>query len=64
MLNISDIANAYMRIRKAIGLRDYDWTENPRFFIRMALSRTVWRKAMKWLRVELLKENPLWIKPD
>jgi len=58
MKAISDTANTYMRIRKALGLRDYDWTENPHFFLHMGLSKSVWRKAIKWLIEEALKSRP------
>jgi len=55
MKGISDTANTYMRIRKALGLRDYDWTDNPHFFLHVGLSRHMWRKAIKWLVKEALK---------
>jgi hypothetical protein len=46
---ISDTANTYMRIRRAIGLREYDWEDNPYLFLHMGLSKTVWRKAVERL---------------
>jgi len=46
---ISDTANTYMRIRRALGFREYDWEDNPHLFLHMGLSKTVWRKAVKRL---------------
>jgi hypothetical protein len=46
---ISDTANAYMSIRRALGFREYCWTENPLLFLHMGLSKTLWRKAVKRL---------------
>jgi len=46
---ISDTANTYMRIRRTLGLREYDWIDNPFLFLHMGLSKTVWRKAVKRL---------------
>lgn len=46
---ISDTANTYMRIRKALGFREYEWEDNPHLFLHMGLSKTVWRKAVKRL---------------
>jgi hypothetical protein len=55
MKSISDTANTYMRIRKALGLRDYNWVENPHLFLHMGLSSSMWRKAVKRLVEEALK---------
>jgi len=54
MKAISDTANTYMRIRKALGLYDYNWVENPHLFLHMGLSKSVWRKAVKRLVEEAL----------
>lgn len=51
---ISDTANTYMRIRKALGLKEYDWTDNPHFFLHMGLCKRLWRKGLERLVGELL----------
>lgn len=50
---IADTANTYMRIRKALGLFQYDWTDNPHLFLHMGLCKRLWRKTLKGLIEEL-----------
>lgn len=55
MKNVADTANSYMRIRKAIGLKEYDWIDNGPFFFHMSLSSGLWRKSVKQMVDKRLK---------
>lgn len=49
MKEVADTANSFMRIRKALGYSEYDWTDNGPFFLSLGLSKSLWRKTVKRL---------------
>lgn len=57
MKEIADTANSYMRIRKALGYSEYDWTDNGPFFLSLGLSKSLWRKTVKRLVNRRLKSS-------
>lgn len=60
MSHISDTANCYMRIRRALGLREYNWVDNPHLFLNMGLSKELFRKAVKRLVNDALSSPDLY----
>lgn len=63
MKAVADTANTFIRIQKALGLGEYDFTDNGPLFLDMSLSKALFRKAVKRLVRTRLKDFPSVTRP-